>query len=581
MTHHLKEKPFSLPVFTDSGSFVHSYIYQITKVYLSNIQYQSMVWFRRTRNLKRRIFSKDIGYVHVTLVGDIPLYNPQKPFIQRKVMPQPELTLLDFYRDTLYFLDQRKVKGLIVHLSDFSLSGTADYEFLRDILSLWMAKGREVIVYTHQLSTLNYFLASVADKVYLIQGGIFGVIGLQSSVQFYKQFLENYGLQFQVVQISPYKSAGNFLSYDEMPPEQEEMINWLLDSLYGTITSAIAEGREKSIEEVQALVDSCPMSAKKALENGWIDGIISPAELPQIVGDKITSYAQVKGILPIPKRKRGRIALLPALGGISDGKGGSPIPIPQPNRKEIADVPFVQAIRRIRKHRKKYDACLMFVDSPGGSATASEAILNELKELSKELPLYAFFHNVAGSGGYYISMASKEIYAHHTTITASIGVLNGKFVRKEFLEKQKIKPYSFKRGKHADIASPNRPWTEEEYNIVFEQISTIYEIFLNHVHTNRNLPVEEIDKVAKGKVWTAPQAKEHQLLNEAMPFHDVLEKIADNVGTSPTFEIIEAKGTEIAPFNDAIALLENFESYVYGVNGKPMMLMFPQIKISG
>ncbi len=535
-----------------------------------------MTLFRRTRNLKRRIFRKKIGYVHLTLSGKIPVYAKQKSFIESKIFPSPSLTLLDLYEATLQLAANPRIKGLVIQLSHLELEWYGDYEFLRNLFDIWADHGKKVYVYSSSYDTMSYYLASAAHKVYLTQGGILGTIGLSLEVPFLKEFLEKWGFQAQVVQISPYKSAANNLAYDEMPKEQEEMVNWMLDSLYDTIIEAISHGRDQGKENVIDLIDNSPLTDKEALEQGWIDGLISPGEILSEIRKEdpsaiLTEYADALRRLPIPGKKKAQIALIPAVGGIVNGQGSERgFPNPFEDRYQVADISTINAIRKVRRNKKKYKAAVLFVASPGGSATASENILNELRILSKEMPVYAYFHSVAGSGGYYISMASQRIYSEQTTITASIGVLTVKLVRQGLIEQQKIKPYVFNRGAHADIQSPNKPWNEEELNIVRKQIESIYDVFLTHVSTNRGIQKNILHENAQGKVFIAPQAKERNLLDKIVPLKAALEEIATEIGAkSATFQVFPPTAKTIAP-------LEVPDPKQ--INGKILMQIFPPLK---
>ncbi len=532
--------------------------------------------FRRTRNLKRRVFRKKIGYVHLTLSGKLPVYAKQKSFLEGKIFPSPSMTLFGLYEATLRLVKDRRVKGLVVQLNNLDLGRFGNYEFLRQLLALWQKHGKKVHVYSSGYDMAEYYLASVADKIFMTRGGTLAAIGIKGEVPFLKGFLEKWGFEAQIIQVSPYKSALNNFAYDEMPEEQKEMINWMLDSVFEGLVEDIAKGRKQSIGKVREMIDSSPLTDQEAFEQGWIDAIISSAHLlDELKKDDekavLTEFQDAMNRILIPGRKRSQIAVIPAVGNIIDGQGKDRgLPNPFEEQYQVADISTINAIRRVRKNKKKYKAAVLFVDSPGGSATASENILNELRLLSKEMPLYAYFHSVAASGGYYISMSTKRIFAERTTVTASIGVINGKLIRKEFLEKQKIKPYVFTRGQHADIMSAERPWTEEELKIMKKQVMSIYDIFLEHVSTNRGIPRDTLEENAQGKVFIAPQALDKKLIDEILPFHDTLVKISEEVGAKSTeIDIYPPVGKPIAPME-----VPDPEK----INGKAMMQMYPIIQ---
>ncbi len=539
---------------------------------------------RRTRNFKRKIIRRKIGYVFLTIKGEIPFFPPKKSFIERQILPQADFSILGFWQDSEQLIKDPRVKGIVIHLSEFSVSGLTDLEFLRDTLMLWKNAGKKVIFYSHHYGIGTYYLASLADKIFLTEGGMLDVTGIGLSINYYKQFLAKFGLEFQISQISPYKSAANFLGREEMPEEEKEMLNWMLDSLFETLTKGIAKGREKSIDEIKEFIDHNPMTDKDAVDQGWVTKLIPIADLSEELSDfPLTTYKHALSRVSIPGGKK-RLALLPAVGSIEDGQGNSPFPRSLMEGEILADIPFGQKVRRIIKEKKRYKACILFVNSPGGSATASELMLNELNKLSKVMPIYTYFHSVAGSGGYYIAMASHKIFAQQTTITASIGVLNGKFVRKELLEKQQIKPYSFKRGEHSDINSADRPWNDKEKEIMKTSIERIYELFVSHVMKNRNMTFEEVDSVGRGRVYIAPQAEERRLVDGVLPFNDFLNLVAEEQGMKdPKFKIITVKSKEIKPPLNDVNLKELYTELMkqgmVRLNGRPKSVMFPRIRV--
>lgn len=537
--------------------------------------------FRRTRNVKRGIFRKKIGIVHLVLKDKIGFFAEEKSFIENKVMPPPPFTLFKLGNALMQLAKDKRVKGLVIHISKLSFDGMADAYELREILKRFKASGKPIWITTHYISFIQYYFASVADRIYMIAGSEFGVTGISTSINFYKQVLDKYGIQAETVQVSPFKSAGNFLVYDEMPEEQAEMMNWIIGSMFDSIVEGIAESRGRSIEEVKKMIDSGPFTDIEVLEGKWIDGIMQGEGIEEQIEKEfgettITDYYNAMSLVPIKGVGKRKIAVIPAIGGIEDGESSNnPLPIPFIGGKNIGDITIVQTIRKVIKQKKKYKAALFFVDSPGGSAVSSEAMLTELKKLSKVLPTYIYFHNVAASGGYYIACIGRPIYSAPVTITGSIGVIGLKFILEKFYAKQKIKRYTFKKGENADIGGADRPWTEEEKEKMKKGINRVYDLFIEHVAESRSISEEEIKKIAGGRVWTGVQGVEHKLVDHIESFFGVLKSINDELGQELSPVIISSKVKKNIP-----PIFENtaIQTEITKMSGKTMLI--PYIDIS-
>ncbi len=536
---------------------------------------------RILKNTKRRVLRKRIGVVHLQLHGKIPFFREKKSFVEKKVMPPPPFSLFELRENLERLSRNHTVKALLIEVGQPEFQGLADIHELRDIILNFRKSGKPVWVLYHHLSFNGYYLATAADKIFMLRASVFHVNGMSSTVNFYKQFLAQHGFEVQVLQVTPFKSAGNFLAYDEMPDEQREMINWLIDSMYDSITTAMADGRGKSIEEVRKMIDSCPMTDQEALDNGWIDGVIDGG-IEEIVVEEfgkipVTDYFRALKFLTIPKRKKG-VAIIAAEGSIVDGSSSNPPPIPIPlfGGKKMGDITVVQSIRWVIKNKKRFRAVVFFVDSPGGSAVASEAILQEMRKLSKVLPIYTYFHNVAASGGYYISSFGQPIYATPVTITGSIGVINMKFINKEFFDKQKIKRYNFKRGEKADLLSGSRRWTDEEYDRLKELLLEIYNIFIQHVAESRGLEHDYVDSIGGGRVWTGAQGLEKKLIDKQTSFTQLLQDLDKEFG-GITPEVVPSRVKKpITPILEKTSI----EGVIEAFNGVPQLLPYLDINFS-
>lgn len=200
-----------------------------------------MQLFRRTRNFYRKARNKPIGFVYLTLSGEIPMFIEPKSYIEKKINPDPQYSFYDLWYNSQKMLGDKRVKGLIIQMSDYHTSAAMICS-LRDLIKLWKTKGKIVWVYAHDLDFLDYYLASAADKIYVQKTSTIYATGTKVESIFFKSYLEEKGVKAQVSQISPYKSAFNSFIHDEIPPEQEEELNWIVETYYNIAIEAIAEG---------------------------------------------------------------------------------------------------------------------------------------------------------------------------------------------------------------------------------------------------------------------------------------------------------------------------------------------------
>ncbi len=541
---------------------------------------------RTLKNLKKILFDRKIGFVFLPLSGEVVPFNEPKSFLEKKLIPPKSFTLLDFAEFTQSAIKDKRIKGIYIQLVDFKTT-LADLFELRKQFEKWRKNGKKVWIHAPEYSLQNYYLASVADKIILSPGGILATIGLSLNVKYYTKLFKKHGIKIEVVHVSRYKSALNRYSFEEMPEEEKEMLTWLGKDVFNTMIETIAHSKNKNKEEVLALIDSSPLTDKEALEQKWVDMILNTEEvaskIKELYGKKtpITSYILSKKKAKILKKSKRRIAIIPAIGGIIDGENKTyPIKIPLFGERQIGDLTIGDIVRRIRKNKKKYKAVIVFDDSPGGSATASESIYNELKQLNKEVPVYFYFHSIAGSGGYYIAMGGTKIISTPLTITGSIGVIAGKPVLEKFYEEQGIQPYEFNFGKNASLMSTANPWNDEQRKLIQKTIFHTYNLFLERVSNNRKIPVEKIKPVAAGKIWTGKQALEKGLVDELDSFTGAITKIAqDNkLKHYPSVEVIRHKKQLSAPLGESKE--KAMINFVNKVLSKTLMLIPYEIRLN-
>ena len=340
-------------------------------------------------------------------------------------------------------------------------------------------------------------------------------------------------------------------------------------------------GRGRSKNEIIEFIDNNPYTDVEAFNQGWVDGITNSSGIVNKINQEygniaITNFTDSLNRIKIVK-KRGNIAVIPIIGMIVDGKGrkrDSPVPFPILGERSSGDLTIVETIRQIRKKKKKYKGAILYVDSPGGSAASSEAMLSELGQLAKEIPLITFFDGVAASGGYYVGMNSHKIIAQPLTITGSIGVLNVKISTDGVYELRKIKRVSVSRGKNIDITGTYGEWSEDQQKIMQDNILQTYKIFLDHVSRNRELPVEEVEKIAGGRVWLGKQAKELNLIDEIGSIEKAIEEVSRRANIKqPYLELLPVKQKFSVPSpSDHTSFIPQLLNELDRISGKNLLI---------
>ncbi|MFQ3648186.1 MAG: signal peptide peptidase SppA [Anaerolineae bacterium] len=469
-------------------------------------------------NEQRRSHSGDpYDYVQFNLPASMPAFPDPRSIIQQRLFGRSALSVYGFGQALERLAEMPSVKGILLNLPALAMP-QADLQTLRDSLSRFRAAGKRVVAYAQTYDLASYFLASAADEVWLQEGGAFMTTGLISQQVFLRDALDTIGVTADVVAISPYKSAADQLSRSEPSPESAAQLNWLLDSLFNTYVSALAEGRGISAEEARAMINRAPLTDLEAQELGYIDRVTRQELFHQHLGDaKIIMWEEADRRLPIKVAfDEEQIVVLALSGMIVNGTSATPpvdIPIPLVGGPRIGDVTAVNQIRDLMTN-DKVKAVVVYINSQGGSATASEAIHSALSELAKTRPVVAVMGSVAASGGYYIATPAHHIIAQPGTLTGSIGVVLAKLVTNDLLRKLRFNPFTYLRGENADILASVAPFSESQRERMRASIERIYSLFLERVAASRKLTRDQLEPIAGGRVWTGAQALELKLIDE-------------------------------------------------------------------
>jgi len=472
----------------------------------------------------RRALRKSPDYVLFLLEDEPPaLHDPPIPRWQR-LFTQSRLSLQELGERFDLIARESKTTGVVLHLRPVPMS-MATLQDLRDLIARLRAKGKKVVAWAPYYTNATYYLACACDEILLMPSGSIQPLGFASTGMFLADALARFGIEADFVQVSPYKSAADMLTKSKMSDELREQITWLLESQHDELARAIASARGVNEGEAKALIDSSPHSDDDARQKHLVDGVVSEEDLPNHLATSarvhIAAWAQAQRTLrrPAPTTGRGKyVALLRIEGTIIDGRSGRlpvqpPIDIPLIGDSRAGDLSVVQLARQVAAD-KRAAAAVLYVNSRGGSATASEAMRQALEQINSRKPLVVVMGPVAASGGYWVATPGRWIVARPGTITGSIGVLSGKLVTGGLWEKFHARRESVVFGRHAAMSSDERTYSKEERQIVKADIDRIYSLFLDVVGRARGMTREEVHPIAAGRVWTGAQALERRLVDE-------------------------------------------------------------------
>ncbi|MEO8745900.1 MAG: signal peptide peptidase SppA [Candidatus Dormiibacterota bacterium] len=473
----------------------------------------------------RHSFGKPPDFIIFVLEDSLPaLPDPPRPLWQR-FTSRPRLSVRELGERFDAIARDPRIKGVVLHLRPTGMS-MATLQDLRELVGTLRKAGKRVVAWAPFYTTGSYYLACACDQVLLMPLGMVQPLGFASTGMFLKDGLARFGIEADFVQVSPYKSAADLLTKSKMSEEVRRQITWLLESHHDELLHAIAEGRLLDLKGAQGVVDNSPYGGETAVTNHAVDAAVSEEGLGIHLGQdgatvSIGTWERARARLPIaaPSLGRGRyVAILRIEGTIVDGRSGRlpvkpPIDVPLVGDERAGDLTVVQAARQVAGD-KRAAAVVLYVNSRGGSATASEAMRQALDVIASRKPIVVAMGPVAGSGGYWVSTPGQWIVARPSTLTGSIGVLTGKVVTSGLFSKLMVNRETIAFGQHVSLESDARLYSEEERSIVKGEIDRIYRSFLDLVGKARKLPADEVEPIAGGRVWTGRQALERKLVDE-------------------------------------------------------------------
>ena len=408
---------------------------------------------------------------------------------------------------------------------------------IRDAITDFKSSGKPIVAYLEYGGGQPYYLATACDEIYLTPSSSLDLVGVASYELFLRDALDKAGVVPDMLHAGDYKTASNLYTENTFTPEHREMSESLNRDLYDTLVEGIAEGRGLSSAEVRATIDAGPLLPDEAVERGMIDALIYEDELMErlpVPNPRRLRYADYRRVRArsLGLDRGPRIAVVYGIGAITLGRGGTDVT----GGGVMGSDTMVQALRSARDDRT-VEAIVLRVDSPGGSAVASDIIWRDVALAREEKPVIVSMSDVAASGGYYIAMPATAIVAQPSTLTGSIGVVGGKLVPSGTLEKLGINVEAVTNGKNADLFSPVAPFSEDGRERFQIQIDDIYERFLAKVAEGRSMTRDEVHAIAQGRVWTGRQAKDLGLVDELGGLRTALALAKEEAGIDPDREV--------------------------------------------
>lgn len=455
----------------------------------------------------------------------------------------------------------------LVGIFGYGQFGLAEIEELAPTLEKFRATEKRMVAYSSDYagyggSSSNYIMASYFKEVTLQPMGMVALTGPAIQSPYLGKALENFGLNPEFERRSEFKTAMNFLVEEEMPLPERKMLSSLLVDLNAQIIKIVAKNRDLAEEDIQKILEDAPHIDAKALASKLIDRLTYYEELSKEFNlENEQKTVNAAGYLNrLNSNQIKDVAVILAEGPIIDGGAGNTAF----NDQSLTPQQIRAAAEEILKNKAKYKGVILRVNSPGGSAIASESIRHTITKLQENgLKVVVSMGNSAASGGYWISTDADHIIAHEATLTGSIGVISGKISAETLLEDLDVKVDEIKLYENSTIWSPLKSFSEQQKYKHKEMTTYIYQSFLNRVSEGRNLPIEKVAQIAKGRVYTGSQALELGLIDELGGLETALQKINQLDGATDesksSFAQLDYFPRKVDPFE---MFLENFVNQI-------------------
>jgi len=453
----------------------------------------------------------DASTLIFNLEGEVPEKTPIElglPLLRE----QQTLTVEQVWRLFKQAASDSRIKAVIFEPRNLVIGWAKAQEIRQEMLD-FRKSGKPLVAFLRGAGTLEYYLATAADRIYMTPEDMLDVKGLRIEGLFLKNTMSKLGVHVDIVHAGKYKDAGDIFTRTTMSPETQEVLDAILDQYYGDLINVVASGRKKDPQQVRASIDNGPFFGRQALDAGFVDALgfddLVSAELQRRLGQNRLTKVSVKtyaraSVTP----NKTHIAYIVGEGEITRGDDSESLG----SATLIRSGAFTKLLRDVQNDRE-IQAAIIRIDSPGGDGIASDDILHAAKDLARAKPVVISMSDLAASGGYFISMTGDPVVAYPNTLTGSIGVIFAKFDIHGLYDKIGIDKQVLTRGQYADLDSDYVPLTGKNLAKINQEIDGFYRAFVNRVADGRKRPASEIEPLAQGRVWTGSQAKANGLVD--------------------------------------------------------------------
>ena len=516
---------------------------------LAILLFGMFILFAIAGSMERTVTVKEGSILRIDfseVINDAPSSDPLAGFDFRTLQSTRQLSLLKVLRTLEAAAVDDRIEGIYLRMNGTGgVTGTALIEELREAIELFKQSGKFVVAYNETDSQGQYYLASAADRIYLQPEGGMDWSGLSTSLMFYKGLFDKLDLKAEVFRptVCKYKSAVEPYILDRMSEANREQMQALVDSMWGTIAEAVAASRGIDVERLNEIADKLQVTLPEdALKYGFVDGLLYEDQMKEVFAElgveddgegnydfvSLGDYASMVGV-DLDNLGADRVAVVYADGQIVDGEGYGDAVYGNSLAAELADV----------RRDEKVKAVVVRVNSPGGSALASDVIWREMELLRAEKPVVVSMGSYAASGGYYISCPADVIVADRLTLTGSIGVF-GMFLNPIDALKNKlgITLDGVKSNASAGMGSVE-PLTPAQRASIMRGVDKVYETFTQDVAAGRNLPIEKVLDIAGGRVWSGSDALGIGLIDAYGGLKTAIALAVDKAGLGENFRVVE------------------------------------------
>ena len=516
---------------------------------LAILLFGMFILFAIAGSMERTVTVKEGSILRIDfseVINDAPSSDPLAGFDFRTLQSTRQLSLLKVLRTLEAAAVDDRIEGIYLRMNGTGgVTGTALIEELREAIELFKQSGKFVVAYNETYSQWQYYLASAADRIYLQPEGGMDWSGLSTSLMFYKGLFDKLDLKAEVFRptVCKYKSAVEPYILDRMSEANREQMQALVDSMWGTIAEAVAASRGIDVERLNEIADKLQVTLPEdALKYGFVDGLLYEDQMKEVFAElgveddgegnydfvSLGDYASMVGV-DLDNLGADRVAVVYADGQIVDGEGYGDAVYGNSLAAELADV----------RRDEKVKAVVVRVNSPGGSALASDVIWREMELLRAEKPVVVSMGSYAASGGYYISCPADVIVADRLTLTGSIGVF-GMFLNPIDALKNKlgITLDGVKSNASAGMGSVE-PLTPAQRASIMRGVDKVYETFTQDVAAGRNLPIEKVLDIAGGRVWSGSDALGIGLIDAYGGLKTAIALAVDKAGLGENFRVVE------------------------------------------